>query len=168
MTVAGRSILPPALTNVVGPTVNLLPMRVKLDASRDFAHTLEATRKSQIDVLGFETSTTAPVWEACAPASWQPEERRSTFILQFQNPEPFNVDLMGDGECNQELGWFGPDKVWEHSDEVWLIARPDPTTGTWNLWYSANELNFSLAGLEDFIRHLEAVVRSISGRAVAT
>ncbi|GKT45931.1 nonribosomal peptide synthetase dtxS1 [Colletotrichum spaethianum] len=167
MTVSGRSTLPPALANVVGPTVNMVPLRVRLDAGRTFRGTLEATRRAQLDVLGFETSTAAPLFEACTPeATWRPEERRSTYIVQFQNPEPFTVDLMGDGECCQELGWFGPDKVWEHSEEVWLIARPDPETETWNLWYSANTVNFSLERLEELIQELEAVVeKTMKGAA---
>ncbi|KAI3531128.1 hypothetical protein CSPX01_14345 [Colletotrichum filicis] len=66
---------------------------------------------------------------------------------------------MGDGECCQELGWFGPDKVWDHSEEVWLIARPDLETETWNLWYSANTVNFSLERLEELVRELEVVVQ---------
>ncbi|KAK1519777.1 tyrocidine synthetase 1 [Colletotrichum costaricense] len=162
MTVSGRSTLPPALANVVGPTVNMVPLRVRLDAQKTFEGTLQATRQAQLDVLGFETSTVAPLFEACTPAaSWQPDERRSTYILQFQNPEPFTVDLMGDGECCQELGWFGPDKVWDHSEEVWLIARPDPETETWNLWYSANTVNFSLERLEELVRELEVVVQRV-------
>ncbi|KAI1880214.1 hypothetical protein JX265_001835 [Neoarthrinium moseri] len=168
MTVSGRSMLPPVLANVVGPTVNQVPLRVRLDANRSFAHTLEATRDAQLDVLRFETSTTSSVLASCVPEfTWPPEERRSTFIVQFQNPEPFTVDLMGNGECCQELGWFGPDKVWEHSEEVWLIARPDPENGFWNLWYSANTVNFSLEGLEEFIGELEAVVESIREKVEA-
>ncbi|KAK1625039.1 hypothetical protein BDP81DRAFT_452983 [Colletotrichum phormii] len=135
MTVSGRSTLPPALANVVGPTVNMVPLRVRLDSGKTFKGTPEAT--------------------------WRPEERRSTYIVHFQNSEPFTVNMMGDGECCQELGWFGPDKVWEHSEEVWLIARPDPETETWNLWYSANTVKFSLERLEELIRELEAVVEKI-------
>lgn len=156
LTVSGRTMLPAALAEVVGPCLNQVPLRVKLDAEWTFAHTLSATQKAQLAILPVEVSTVAPIWPTCA-REWPEQSRKLTFTVQYQNVGLPSIDLLGKG-VETTMGVYGPTSVWDHSEQVWIIARPDETTGAWHVALSANECNCSMDELEEIAEELEVVL----------
>ena len=155
LTVSGRTMLPTALAEVVGPCLNQVPLRVKLDPGRTFANTLSATQKAQLAILPVESSTIAPIWPSCA-TDWPAQSRKLTFTVQYQNVGLPSIDLLGTG-VETSMGVYGPTSVWDHSEQVWIIARPD-AKGVWHVALSANECNCSMQELEEIAGELEEVL----------
>jgi hypothetical protein len=157
-TVSGRTMLPPGLDDVVGPCLNQIPLRVRLDPERTFDRTLRATQQAQLDMLTTETATLADIYQACAE-EWPVEQRKLFYNVQFQNVGLPSVDLLGDG-VQTSMNVFGSMGVWKHSEEVWIIARP--SSDGWNIDLSSNACNSSIQDLEKIAAEIMSILKNVS------
>jgi amino acid adenylation domain-containing protein len=144
LTVSGRTMLPGGLDNVIGPCLNQLPLRVSLPADRTFEKTLATVQQAQLDTLPAEVATSQSIYKTCAQ-DWPEHLRKMSYNVQFHNVVFPSIDLLGDG-VKTPLGVHGPTGVWDHSEEIWVIARP--VEDTWHIALSANALNCTTEHLE--------------------
>ncbi|GIJ87025.1 nonribosomal peptide synthase [Aspergillus pseudoviridinutans] len=145
LTVSGRTMLPGGLDNVIGPCLNQVPLRVSLPADRSFGTTLTTVKQAQLDMLPAEVATSQSIYKTCAQ-DWPEHQRKMFYNVQFHNVIFPSVDLLGDG-VKTPLKVHGPTGVWEHSEEIWVIARP--VEDTWHIALSANASNCTQKHLEN-------------------
>ncbi|KAJ6007935.1 nonribosomal peptide synthase [Penicillium herquei] len=144
LTVSGRTMLPGGLDNVIGPCLNQIPLRVSLPADRTFEKTLAMVQQAQLDALPAEVATSESIYKTCAE-DWPVHQRKMFYNVQFHNVIFPSIDLLGDG-VKTPLKVHGPTGVWDHSEEVWVIARP--VGETWHIALSANASNCTPEHLE--------------------
>ena len=144
LTVSGRTMLPGGLDNVIGPCLNQIPLRVSLPVNRTFEETLTAVKQAQLDTLPAEVATSQSIYKTCAE-DWPEHQRKMFYNVQFHNVIFPSIDLLGDG-TKTPLKVHGPTGVWDHSEEIWVIARP--VGHTWHIALSANASNCTPQHLE--------------------
>ncbi|PQK18077.1 hypothetical protein BB8028_0011g00060 [Beauveria bassiana] len=133
LTVSGRAMLPANLTNIVGPCLNQVPLRVVLPEEPNFSTTVGLVRKAQLDMLPAEMATLQDIYKACT--DWPEGAQKMAYNVHFNDLDSRSIDLLGDG-AQVPLLVHGPRGVWEHSEQIWIIASP--VEGTWQIALSAN------------------------------
>ena len=157
LTTSGRSNLPEELQGVVGPCLAQLPLRVKLDAERQFERTLTATQQAQSELMHADMATIKNIYKECA-TDWPENQRRMAYNVQYQNVGLPSVDLLGNGEITTP-GVYPPFlNVWDHCEEVWIIARPKDND--WHIALAGNTFNCTMEYLEKIGQELAIVLEN--------
>lgn len=158
LTVSGRTMPPGGLDNVIGPCLNQVPLRVILPANRTSETTLSTVQQAQLNVLPAEIATSQSIYKTCAQ-DWPEHQRKMFYNVQFHNVIFPSIDLLGDG-VKTPLKVHGPTGVWDHSEEIWAIARP--VEGTWHIALSANASNCTPEHLENVGDTIASILASVN------
>ncbi|CZS96958.1 uncharacterized protein RAG0_06072 [Rhynchosporium agropyri] len=130
----GRSAAICGIDEIVGPCMNLVPVRVKLDSAATFDELLLNVQAQHLDMLPHETFGLQQIIDKCT--NW-PKWTRFSSILQHTN---FNVgmntmDMWGDVEMR--LGNFTPD---HDVSDIWIWTGPAGDNFYIDFTYSSNTL----------------------------
>lgn len=135
----GRSAPIQGIDEIVGPCMNLVPVRVKVDAASTLSQLLQHVQTQHLDMLPYENLGMQHIIEKCT--TW-PKWTRYSSILQHTN---FNVgmdalDMWGDIEMR--LGNFTP----EHDvSDVWIWTGPSGDNYSVDFTYSSNTMSDTVA-----------------------
>ncbi|KAH6703127.1 hypothetical protein BKA61DRAFT_740198 [Leptodontidium sp. MPI-SDFR-AT-0119] len=135
----GRSTPTQGIDGIVGPCMNLVPVRVKLESAATLSELLHHVQGQHLDMLPHENLGLRHIIEKCT--SW-PKWTRFSSILQHTN---FNVgmnslDMWGDVEMR--LGNFTPD---HDVSDVWIWTGPAGDNFYVDFTYSSNTLPANMA-----------------------
>lgn len=153
LTVSGRTLLPDSLSNIVGPCLNQVPLRVVLPPEPSFKKTLGLVRQAQLDMLPAEMATLQDIYQVCT--NWPEKHRKMSYNVHFHDVDSRSIDLLGDG-AQTPLLTHGPRGVWEHSEAIWIIASP--AEGTWQIALSGNASHCTSEYLDKILDTLALVV----------
>ncbi|KAG4441112.1 hypothetical protein IFR05_003402 [Cadophora sp. M221] len=135
----GRSAPTQGIDEIVGPCMNLVPVRVKLDSAATFSELLRHVQDQHLDMLPHENLGLHHIIEKCT--SW-PKWTRFSSILQHTN---FNVDMNSLdmwGDVEMRLGNFTPD---HDVSDVWIWTGPVGDNSYVDFTYSSNTLPVNMA-----------------------
>lgn len=135
----GRSAPISGIDEIVGPCMNLIPARVKLDSAATYSELLHQVQAQHLDSLPYESLGFYQIIEKCT--RW-PKWTRFSSILQHTN---FNVgmnalDMWGDVEMR--LGNFTPD---HDVSDIWIWTGPVGENFYIDFTYSSSTLPDGLA-----------------------
>ncbi|KAF1347603.1 hypothetical protein BDV97DRAFT_298665 [Delphinella strobiligena] len=129
LVVSGQMMLPPGLNNVTGPCLNIIPMRISVDAPKALEQTVAAVQQQRLDSMPFEGSTVSNILKHCT--EWPMHLRKYTYTVMFDLAEVSDMDIgsvPGDSKCeghrNVQLSLFGPQGPFEKEEGVLLLAMP--------------------------------------------
>ncbi|KFY79912.1 hypothetical protein V499_01170 [Pseudogymnoascus sp. VKM F-103] len=135
----GRNAPIQGIDQVVGPCMNLLPVRVKIDSASTFRDLLRQVQSQHLDMSPYETLGFQHIIEKCT--SW-PKWTRFSSILQHTN---FNSG-MGDVDIwdniEMKLGSFTPD---HDVSDIWIWTGPSDDGFSIDFTYSSEAVSESLA-----------------------
>ncbi|KAL7621640.1 hypothetical protein AAE478_008967 [Parahypoxylon ruwenzoriense] len=120
--VSGRAMVPVHLRNVVGPCVNIIPVRVHLDSGNPLQHTLKSVHEQHIDSLLFDTIGFDEITKYCA--NWSSNTRYFGCVTHYQDLGDAEEEIGGTArrlECYE--GNRADTKMMEN-DVVMILAKP--------------------------------------------
>ncbi|KAF8860374.1 hypothetical protein BDZ45DRAFT_800950 [Acephala macrosclerotiorum] len=155
----GRNAPIRGIDEIVGPCMNLVPVRVKLDSIATYLDLLQQVQTQHLDMLPYESLGLQHIIDKCS--SW-PKWTRFSSILQHTN---FNVgmdatDMWGDLEMH--LGNFTPS---HDVSDIWIWTGPTEDGFYVDFTYSEATLPQSLA--EEMADMLCAHIKKISENAMS-
>ncbi|KAK0130297.1 hypothetical protein ONS96_000818 [Cadophora gregata f. sp. sojae] len=135
----GRSAPIPGIDEIVGPCMNLVPARFKLDSAATLSELLQQVQAQHLDMLPYESLGFHHIIEKCT--NW-PTWTRFSSILQHTN---FNtgmdaLDMWGDVEMR--LGNFTPG---HDVSDIWIWTGPAGENFSIDFTYSSDTLPEALA-----------------------
>lgn len=83
--VSGRSMLPSGLQDVIGPCLNVIPIRVRFSDDPTVDSTLNCVEEQRLGGLQFETSQFSDIAGHCT--DWPGQPKDFGVVIQFQNIE---------------------------------------------------------------------------------
>ncbi|KAB2569600.1 Nonribosomal peptide synthetase vlmS [Lasiodiplodia theobromae] len=164
--VAGRSSVKGG-DKVVGPCMNVVPVRVRVGAGGGGKEAAEQVREQQVEGLPFETLGFRRVFERCA--GW-PAWTRFSSIVQFTSFEGFGEgEVRSGGDSEWRLESFAPPG---DVTDVWVAGRPRGRSGgadggveefVVDLAYSADAVGDEVA--ETMVEMLRSVVEGMLAKS---
>jgi hypothetical protein len=132
LVVSGRSSLSNGLEDVLGPCLNLMPIRVHDPIH--LSHVLPSVREQYAQGQQYETSQFWELTDRCKDTDCGPSLHSFGVAVQFQNVEE-NPALPGldaslqilDGQCEPL-----------HADTVWVVAKPVEDGKKWKVGLAAS------------------------------
>ncbi|MCJ1378651.1 hypothetical protein MMC17_001750 [Xylographa soralifera] len=113
-TIAGRNA---GGDDVVGPCINVVPVRVKLQSVTKIIHLLQQVQQQQLDNIPFETLGSREIIRQCT--DWSPSSFYNT-IVQHQNIDEYEPFQLGD--TYYEQGSVAPEL--EMLDMIGIHSKP--------------------------------------------
>ena len=139
LTVSGRANLSSPLDKVIGPCLNVIPIRVKINEGTSFNHVLSQIQEQRAAGIGHETATCSSILKSCT--DWPEHLRRFSCMVQFQdideNPEfetnstqhgRSQLNMFTAGELNAQLN---------ESTDLFIFAKP--VAGQWTIDFAGRE-----------------------------
>ncbi|OKL58374.1 hypothetical protein UA08_06365 [Talaromyces atroroseus] len=138
-TTTGRNAPIQGIDKIVGPCMNLIPIRVKLDPQLSISEIMLQVQNKHLDISAYELLGFQNIIEKCT--TW-PNWTRMSSILQHTN---FNVgmddmDLWGNIEMH--LGNFTPD---HDVSDIWIWTGPAGEEFYVDFTYSSRSISESIA-----------------------
>ena len=116
--VSGRAALSPEVASVMGPCINLVPVRVRLTEHQTSHELLSTVQQQHVGAMPHESLGFSQIMERCT--EW-PRGTRFSSIVQHQNTDDVSwFKLTGDTAAEVTLSC--PD---HDSTDVWVISIPD-------------------------------------------
>jgi len=151
LVVSGKSMLPAGLQDAVGPCLNSIPVRVRLDDEETIERELTCVHDQRIKGLLFETSQCSDIVEHCT--AWPKDIKDYGFLVQFQNIEE-NPVIQISG-MNSRISFHSrPDPL--DKEPVTIFARP--LQGSWELDISASARYYTQSVIENVLKELLALI----------
>ncbi|KFY99001.1 hypothetical protein V500_01494 [Pseudogymnoascus sp. VKM F-4518 (FW-2643)] len=157
--VSGRSMLPSGLQDVIGPCVNVIPIRVRFtdDGTLDFA--LKCVEEQRLRGLQFETSQFSDIARHCT--DWPGPPKDFGVVVQYQNIEENpTADISGE---NSRLNIHEREQ-YTNTPVVGIFAKL--VQGFWNLEISASVNFYSQHDMATMLEELLALIASVYRSAV--
>ncbi|CZR70233.1 uncharacterized protein PAC_20134 [Phialocephala subalpina] len=135
----GRNASIQGIDEIVGPCMNLVPVRVKIDAITTYLDLLQQIQNQHLDMSPYESLGLQHIIHKCT--SW-PKWTRFSSILQHTN---FNVGMESMdkwGDLEMHLSNFAPD---HDVSDIWIWTGPVEDGFYVNFTYSEKTLPQSLA-----------------------
>jgi non-ribosomal peptide synthetase component F/aryl carrier-like protein len=138
-TTTGRNAPIQGIDKIVGPCMNLIPIRVKIDPRQSISEIMLQIQNKNLDISAYESLGFQDIIEKCT--TW-PKWTRISSILQHTN---FNVgmdhmDMWGDIEMH--LGNFTPD---HDVSDIWVWTGPAGDGFYVDFTYSSQSIPESIA-----------------------
>lgn len=160
MVVAGRSMLSSGLQDVIGPCLNVIPVRVRFgnDQTLDFA--LKCVEEQRLRGLEFETSQFSDIAGHCT--DWPGPPKDFGVVVQYQNIEENpTADISGeDSRLN-----FHEREQYIDTPVVSIFVRP--VQEFWNLEIMASVKFYSHHDIATMLEELLALIASVSDTGTA-
>jgi amino acid adenylation domain-containing protein len=159
--VAGRGFPFPNVTEIVGPCVNLVPIRLQLTSTRK-RDLLWQAHNQHLEGLGYENVGFSKIIRECT--DW-PRWTRFSSVLQYQNIENSNA-IFAENRLNKNSR-FGLMTPSPDSADVWIETTPSPDREMLqvDLNYSELVMTNSLADelLDELCQNIEMLAAGIDG-----
>ncbi|KFY17543.1 hypothetical protein V492_00586, partial [Pseudogymnoascus sp. VKM F-4246] len=154
LVVSGRSMLPSGLQDVVGPCLNIIPIRVRFTDDGMLDSALKCVEEQRLGGLQFETSQFNDIVEHCT--DWPGEPKDFGVVIQFQNIEE-NPTTDISGESSQLNVHERVDVI--DTPVVAILAKP--VQGFWNLEVVASGTLYSQHDIAAMLEELLALIESV-------
>ncbi|KAL8798691.1 MAG: hypothetical protein Q9200_007720 [Gallowayella weberi] len=132
--IAGRNAAIPDVHKIVGPCVNVIPVRIQFKSEWNIMDLLHYTQNQQIANAPFEFLGFKDITRNCT--NW-PDEIEFNSILQHQNIEVHPRLLLGSSNCVSNI--FSPNAGLSTSG-IWVLSSPHGDQLRVDLWSPSNIL----------------------------
>ncbi|KAL4780783.1 hypothetical protein BJX76DRAFT_360501 [Aspergillus varians] len=154
--VSGRATLPAKLQPVVGPCVNIVPLRVHVDLSdsRMVEHAVSEVHQQRSNALPFETTQLSTIANHCT--DWPCGQKTLRIIVYFQNfEEEPEVDL---SDTASRVRIHERDEV-PDTDTVRIMAKP--VGASWELEVIASTEFYETHTIEKVVEEFSGLLASL-------
>lgn len=154
LVVSGRASLPHELLDVIGPCLNVVPIRLHLQEGDQFLSVLSSIHDQRLNGLAYETSQFNDIAEHCT--DWPNDTKDFGLVIQFQNiDENPTTEIAG---MSSTLCVYHRHHEAPASDCVGIMAKP--VGNTWELEIAANSRFHSEHTIADVLKELSVQITS--------
>ncbi|KAK1249601.1 hypothetical protein MKX08_009604 [Trichoderma sp. CBMAI-0020] len=142
LTVSGRSSLSAELKDVMGPCLNIVPIRAKVQQGALLKDIISQVQNQRHRSVAYEAAGSRNILQDCT--DWPPSLRRYNCIVQFQNIDENPALFSGHGP---QLNIVAKPGLVQTND-IFIIAKP--TKDDWSLEISGSD-SYDLKQLREFL-----------------
>ncbi|KAM0454492.1 hypothetical protein ACHAPV_008363 [Trichoderma viride] len=142
LTVSGRSSLSAELKDVMGPCLNIIPIRAKVQQETLLKDIISQVRSQRHRSVAYEAAGSKNLLQDCT--DWPPSLRRYNCIVQFQNIDENPALFSGHGP---QLNIVAKPGLVQTND-IFIIAKP--TKDHWSFEISGSD-SYDLKQLREFL-----------------
>lgn len=142
LTVSGRSSLSAAIKDVMGPCLNIVPIRTKVLQETLLKDIISQVQSQRHRSVAYEAAGSKNLLQDCT--DWPPSSRRYNCIVQFQNIDENPALFSGRGP---QLNIVAKPGLVQTND-IFIIAKP--TKDQWSLEISGSD-SYDLKQLREFL-----------------
>ncbi|UKZ63969.1 NRPS [Trichoderma atroviride] len=142
LTVSGRSSLSAELKDVMGPCLNIVPIRAKVQQGTLLKDVISQVQNQRHRSVAYEAAGSKNLLQDCT--DWPPSLRRYNCIVQFQNIDENPALFSGHGP---QLNIVAKPGLVQTND-IFIIAKP--TKDDWSLEISGSD-SYDLKQLREFL-----------------
>ncbi|PNP38749.1 hypothetical protein TGAMA5MH_09314 [Trichoderma gamsii] len=142
LTVSGRSSLSAELKDVMGPCLNIVPIRAKVQQETLLRDVISQVQSQRHHSVAYEAAGSKNLLQDCT--DWPPSLRRYNCIVQFQNIDENPALFSGSGP---QLNIVAKPGLVQTND-IFIIAKP--TKDHWSLEISGSD-SYDLKQLREFL-----------------
>ncbi|THC87382.1 hypothetical protein EYZ11_013173 [Aspergillus tanneri] len=155
LVVSGRSSLPPGLHGVIGPCLNVVPIRVHVPATESFACAISCVHEQRVQGLAFETSQFSDI--AANSTDWPKGIKDFGLVAQFQDIDE-NPATEISGMSTKLYAHQGQEDLVD-TDSVGILAKP--VGDSWEVEIAASRKSYAPLAVESVLVELSALLTSI-------
>lgn len=142
LTVSGRSSLSAAIKDVMGPCLNIVPIRTKVQQETLLKDIISQVQSQRHRSVAYEAAGSKNLLQSCT--DWPPSSRQYNCIVQFQNIDENPALFSGRGP---QLNIVAKPGLVQTND-IFIIAKP--TKDHWSLEISGSD-SYDLKQLREFL-----------------
>ncbi|KAL8712159.1 MAG: hypothetical protein Q9220_003593 [cf. Caloplaca sp. 1 TL-2023] len=165
--VSGRNAPFKGAEDVVGPCLNLLPVRVVINNDTDckltFADLMQQVHEQQIATIPYEATPTEQIIEQ---SPW-PQSTRFGSVLLHQNLPPTSISQDGGGADDTRMKWkyagaAGYGNVMFDFTDCWITTLPTAGNDCMKCWLTYHETQLPTAAAEGILDFFLEIVETIA------
>ncbi|KAL8727263.1 MAG: hypothetical protein Q9166_006144 [cf. Caloplaca sp. 2 TL-2023] len=155
--VSGRNAPFEGSAEVVGPCLNLIPVRLKIDPSLTFMDLMKQAYDQQVAMIPYEST---PIEQIVRQSPWSSSTRFGSVVLH-QNIPPMAQEEAADGPKWKYAGAAGYGEIMFDYTDCWLTTLP-MGDDCMKFWLSFNEEALPMSAADSIIDYFLAVIAMIS------